>query len=134
MQKLNKQNAEKSDQQLTSGYLDLEAGVSSNNDQPVAPACNLADYLRKDSQVAVAEKHEVVEEVSEEELGEINRETVIIEKEPKLDVEDVVKEKAEEKLEVLGENTEKEASTVKKAADDNKEPTSTRYSLWLSPI
>ncbi|XP_026229532.1 myosin light chain kinase family member 4 isoform X2 [Anabas testudineus] len=111
VQKLNKQNAEKS-----AGELDLEAGVLPAVQQPVAPACNLVGYLREDSKVA--EKNEAVEEVSEEELGEAvpEGETGTTE----------VKEKEEEKLEVTEENTEEEASTVKETAEDKKEPNSTR--------
>ncbi|XP_034744073.1 myosin light chain kinase 2, skeletal/cardiac muscle isoform X2 [Etheostoma cragini] len=86
VQKLNKENAEKSCHQLTPGSLDLEAGVSpeEKDQQPDAPACNLVDYLREDCQVA--ETHE--------------EEVLVKENEPKLNVEGVMKEKEEEKLSV----------------------------------
>lgn len=100
MQKLNRENAEKSGQQLTSGYPDLEAGVPPKDQQPNTPTCSLVDYLREDSQVAVAEKLEVVEAVSEDEFGEKvqEAEAMIAEKKPKPVVEDIVNEKEEDKL------------------------------------
>ncbi|KAF1383795.1 hypothetical protein PFLUV_G00135530 [Perca fluviatilis] len=97
VQKLNRENAEKSCQQLTPGSLDLEAGVSpeEKDQQSDACACNLVDYLREDCKVA-----ETHEGVSEEEVVEKlhEAEAAVKEKEPKLDVEDVMKEKEEEKL------------------------------------
>lgn len=123
VQKLNKQNAEKSDHQLATGDVYLECGVSPNNQQPVAHACNLVDYLCEDSQVAVTEKHEVEEEVIEEEPGQ----TVPEEETGNADMENEAKE--EEKLEVF-----LSVSVVKEAAGDKKETTSTRYSLCLSPV
>lgn len=120
VQKLNRENAEKSGhQQLTPGYLDLEAGVPPKDQQPDAPACNVVDYLREDSQVAV----------SEEEVGEKVPEVEVTEKEPKVDVEDGVKEEEklpeEKKKEVAF--TEEEAKAPElPAAEDKKEPTATR--------
>lgn len=128
MQILNKQNEEKSDDQLTADDLYLEAGVSPHNQQSVAPATNLVDYLREDSQEAVTEKYEVLDDISKEEPGEavpeIESGTANMGNEAKED----------EKLEVSEENLEKEASVVKEAADDKKEPTSTRYSLYLNLV
>ncbi|XP_029309860.1 myosin light chain kinase 2, skeletal/cardiac muscle isoform X2 [Cottoperca gobio] len=97
VQKLNRENAEKSGHQPTPGYLDLEAGVSPEDQQLDSRACNLLDYLREDSQAAAGEKDEVVEAVSEEEVVEKVHEAEVTETEPKLDVEDVGKEKEEEK-------------------------------------
>ncbi|XP_028449201.1 myosin light chain kinase 3 isoform X6 [Perca flavescens] len=97
VQKLNRENAEKSCHQLTPGSLDLEAGVSpeEKDQQSDACACNLVDYLREDCKVA--ETHKAV---SEEEVVEKlhEAEAAVKEKEPKLDVENVMKEKEEEKL------------------------------------
>ncbi|XP_067331464.1 myosin light chain kinase 2, skeletal/cardiac muscle isoform X2 [Channa argus] len=118
VQKLNKQNAEKSGHQLTSGYVDLEAGKSPKHHQTDAPACTLADYLPKESQVAATEKHEVAGQVSEEGCGETAPD-VITEKEPKLNLKDAVKEIEEEKLKM--EKKDKEAAEVP-ACDDKKEP------------
>ncbi|XP_022613830.1 myosin light chain kinase 2, skeletal/cardiac muscle-like isoform X2 [Seriola dumerili] len=135
VQKLNRENTEKSGHQLTPECLDLEAGVPPKAQQPdQQPACNLVDYLREDS--PVAEKHEVVEAVGEEEVGEKvpEGEVVVTEQEPKLDVEDVVEEKEDEKLQVPQEKKEEEASAVEEVAkapelpaapDNEKEPTAT---------
>ncbi|XP_039998880.1 myosin light chain kinase 2, skeletal/cardiac muscle isoform X2 [Xiphias gladius] len=135
VQKLNRENAEKSGPQLTPGYLDLEAGVPPEDQQPDVPACNLVDSLLEDSQVA--ESREDVEAVSEEEAGETvpEGEAVVTEKEPKLDVEDAVKETEDEKLEVAEEKKEEEASVAEEitkapelpaAHHNEKEPTATR--------
>lgn len=106
VQKLNELNAEKSEHQVNTGDLDLEAGVSPDNQQPVAPACNIVDYLRDDSQMAVTEKHEVVEEVSKEKPGE----TVPLGETGTADTGSDAKD--QEKVEISEENTEKEASVV----------------------
>ncbi|XP_071348415.1 myosin light chain kinase 2, skeletal/cardiac muscle isoform X2 [Trachinotus anak] len=135
VQKLNRENTEKSGHQLTPGCLDLEAGMPPKDQQPdQQPACNLVDYLREDSHVA--EKHKVVEEEGEEKVPE--GEAVITEQEPEpepeLDVKDVVKEKEDEKLKVPEEKKEQEASVVEEVAeapelpaahDNKKEPTAT---------
>ncbi|XP_028283622.1 myosin light chain kinase 3 isoform X2 [Parambassis ranga] len=122
VQKLNRENAEKSAHLLTSGYLDLEAGVSPKVQQPDTPACSLVDYLREDSKVAAAEKHE--EAVHEE---EDKREAEVTEEEPKLDVEDVRTDKDEEKL--SEENQQEPAADVAEvpeppASHEEKEATS----------
>lgn len=70
MQKLNKENTEKSGQQLSPGLLDLEAGVSPKDQQPDTSACNLVDYLREDAKAAVAGEDQVEEVVTEEEEEE----------------------------------------------------------------
>ncbi len=139
VQKLNRENAEKSGHQLTPGNLDLEAGVSPKDQRPDAPACYLVDYLREDSQVAVTEKHEVVEAIGEEEVVEKKvqeeEEAAVTEKELKLDVEDVVKEKEEEKPHVPEEKKEEVASPTEEVAkapevpaahDKEEESTATR--------
>ncbi|XP_018532010.1 myosin light chain kinase 3 isoform X2 [Lates calcarifer] len=111
VQKLNRENAEKSGHGLVPGYPGVvETGVPPKDQQPDAPARNLVDYLCEDSQVA--ESREVVEEVSEEvEVGE-----KVAEAEPKLDAEDLVKEKEDEKLEVPEEKQEEEASVAEEVA------------------
>lgn len=131
VQKLNKENAEKSGQQLTPGHLDLEAGVPPKDQLPDASACNLVDFLREDSQ-----KDEVVEATSEEMVGEKvqQAEALVTEKEPELEVEDVVKEKEEEKLpvaeekkeEVISSEEEAKASELPVAQEDEEETTTTR--------
>lgn len=99
VQKLNRENAEKSGQPLTSRYPDLEAGVPPKDEQPDTPTCSLVDYLREDTQVAVAEKLEVVEAVSEEEYGEkVKAEATIAEKKPEPVAEGVVNEIEEDNL------------------------------------
>ncbi|XP_026169070.1 myosin light chain kinase 3 isoform X2 [Mastacembelus armatus] len=131
VQKLNKENAEKSGHHLVPDHLDLdlEAGVPPEAQQPDGSACNLVDYLREDSQVVATEK-DVVEAGSEEEFEDnVPEEEAAIIKEPKHDVEDVVK-----KLEVPVEKKEEDASVIKEVAevqeppaarDDKKEPIST---------
>uniref|UniRef100_A0A3Q0SCB0 Myosin light chain kinase family member 4 n=1 Tax=Amphilophus citrinellus TaxID=61819 RepID=A0A3Q0SCB0_AMPCI len=57
VQKLNRENAEKSGHQITPDDLDLEAGMPPKDQQPDASAGSLVDYLDEDSQVDVAEKH-----------------------------------------------------------------------------
>lgn len=137
VQKLNRENTEKSGQQLTPETLDLEAGVPPKDQQPdQQPACNLLDYLREDSQAA-EEKQEVVEAVSTE-LGEKipEGEAVVTEQEPKLDEEDAVVEKEDEEPKVPEEKKEEEVTAVQEEAeaaelpaphdDDEKEVTATR--------
>ncbi|XP_008301306.1 myosin light chain kinase 3 isoform X2 [Stegastes partitus] len=95
VQKLNRENAEKSGHQLAPGYLDLEAGVSPKDQKADGPACNLVDFLREDSRVAeTPEVAEAVCEEKEEEVGEKvpEREAAATEKDAKPDVEDAVKE------------------------------------------
>jgi len=128
VQKLNKENAEKSGHQLTP--LDLEAGVPPKDQQPDSLACNLVDYLREDSQVA--EKHKAVEAVSEAEVGdeEAEEKAAVTEKETKPDVEDVEQKKEEEKL--PGETQEEsvsadEVSEAHVLHEDEKKMISTRY-------
>ncbi|XP_010764473.1 myosin light chain kinase 2, skeletal/cardiac muscle isoform X2 [Notothenia coriiceps] len=110
VQKLNRENAQKSGHKTTTAYLDLEAGVSPKSQQPDSPACNLVDLLREDSQTDMGEKHKAVSE----------------EEEPQLDVQDVVKE--EEKL--PEEKKEEEASDeqeLPEANGDEKENTSDEH-------
>ncbi|KAL7386532.1 hypothetical protein ABVT39_009849 [Epinephelus coioides] len=96
VQKLNRENAEKSGHQLAPGCLDLEAGVAPKDQQPDTSACNLVNYLREDTKAAVDEKQEGVVAISEEEEGkEKVQEAAVTEKKPKLDVE---KKKEEGKL------------------------------------
>ncbi|XP_019955170.2 myosin light chain kinase 2, skeletal/cardiac muscle isoform X1 [Paralichthys olivaceus] len=111
VQKLNRENVEKSDHQLTPGYLDLEAGVSPKDQQLDASTCNLVDYLQEDSQVAEkcgATSDKVAEE-----------EAVVTEQEPKLDVEEAVKEDEEEKKE------EEASAAEEEEIPAEKEPTAT---------
>ncbi|XP_068594315.1 myosin light chain kinase 2, skeletal/cardiac muscle isoform X2 [Cebidichthys violaceus] len=123
VQKLNRENAEKSGHhQLTPGNLDLEAGVSPKDQQPDSPACKMVDSMREDSQAAADEKRKVVEAVSEEGVGEKVKEA-LTEKEPNLDVEDVVKEEEKEKL--PEEKKEEVAPELPAAHKDEKEQTAT---------
>ncbi|XP_023126249.2 myosin light chain kinase 2, skeletal/cardiac muscle isoform X2 [Amphiprion ocellaris] len=110
VQKLNRENAEKSGHQLTPGYLDLEAGVPPKDQKADDPESNLVDFLREDSHDAVADKHEAVCE--EEEVGEKvpEEEATATEKDAKPDVEDAVKQKEEEKLPEIKEEVPVSAS------------------------
>lgn len=136
VQKLNRENAEKSGHQITPEHLDLEAGVPPKDQLLDAPGCNLVDYLREDSQVSKDEKHELVEEAGEEVEEVVEKvpveDAAITEEEPKLDVEDVVKETDEGQQAVQEEKKEEEASAGEEVAetpelpdadDDQKEPT-----------
>ncbi|KAM8849433.1 uncharacterized protein mylk4a isoform 4-T4 [Spinachia spinachia] len=92
VQKLNRENAEKSAHQLTGENLDLEAASTPKDQRPDDPARNLVDGLQKDSQAAVDDEHKVAEAVSEEVVGEKVNEAEGTEKEPKLHVEEEVEE------------------------------------------
>ncbi|XP_005721474.1 myosin light chain kinase 3 isoform X2 [Pundamilia nyererei] len=128
VQKLNRENAEKSGQQITLGFRDLEAGVPPKDQEPDASASSLVDNLQEDSQVDIAEKNEDVEAVSDEESGEKVPEDVT-EKELKPSVENLGKQKEEEKLEVQEDKEEKgvsaaeEDSGLSTSADKKKEAT-----------
>ncbi|XP_005912726.1 myosin light chain kinase 2, skeletal/cardiac muscle isoform X3 [Haplochromis burtoni] len=128
VQKLNRENAEKSGQQITLGFRDLEAGVPPKDQEPDASASSLVDNLQEDSQVDIAEKNEDVEAVTEEESGEKVPEDVT-EKELKPSVENLGKQKEEEKLEVQEDKEEKgvsaaeEDSGLSTSADKKKEAT-----------
>ncbi|KAM3604065.1 uncharacterized protein V6R79_005895 [Siganus canaliculatus] len=126
VQKLNRENTEKSSQQLPHECLDLEAGVPPKDQQADASAYNLVDYLREDSRAA-AEKQTVPEAVSAEEDGkEVQREAEaeVKESEPKMEVE--VREE-EEKLPAKEEEVKQVISPEEEVAEvsvchDEKEP------------
>ncbi|XP_062261279.1 myosin light chain kinase 2, skeletal/cardiac muscle isoform X2 [Platichthys flesus] len=119
VQKLNRENVEKSDHQLTTGFLDLEAGVSPKGQQLDAAAPNLVDYVREDSQAA-KEREASSEEGAGEKVAEV--EAVVTEQEPKLDEEEDVKEDEE----VPEEKKEEEASAAAPEIPAEKEPAATR--------
>lgn len=131
VQKLNRENAEKSGQQITLGFRDLEAGVPPKDQEPDASASSLVDYLQEDSQVDIVEKNEDVEAVTEEESGEKVPEDVT-EKELKPSVENLGKQKEEEKLGVQEDKEEKgvsaaeEVSGLSTSPDNKKEATPIR--------
>ncbi|XP_037314277.2 myosin light chain kinase 2, skeletal/cardiac muscle isoform X1 [Pungitius pungitius] len=96
VQKLNRENTEKSGHQLTGANLDPEAASSAKDQQPDAPDRSLLDDLQKGSQAAVDDKPEVVEAVSEEGVGDEVNEAEGTEKEPKLHVEEAAEEDKKE--------------------------------------
>lgn len=104
VQKLNQENVEKSGQQLSSGHLDLEAGVSPEDEQRDPTACSLVDYQCEESQPE--EKIEAVEVATEVEEVEEK-----VQDEEELVVEDVTSEKEEDKLPVLEEEKDVEVSS-----------------------
>ncbi|KAM9845036.1 uncharacterized protein mylk4a [Aulostomus maculatus] len=134
VQKLNLENAEKSGHQLSSVYLDLEAGVSPKDQQLADPKCNLVDYLREDYQLSKDEEYEypqfLEDDACKEEVGGKvpDKDAAIIEK-----LEDLVKEGDEGQQEVQKEKKEEEdASSAGEIAkipelpavhDDQKEQT-----------
>lgn len=89
VQKLNQENVEKSGQQLLSGHLDLEAGVSPEDEQRDLPACSLVDYQLEESRPE--EKLQAVEVATEAEEVEEK-----VQDEEELVVEDVITEKEEQ--------------------------------------
>lgn len=121
VQKLNRENAEKSLHQLTPGSLDLEAGVSPEDAKLDSSSCNLLDYLREDSKVPVVERDDLCEGKNVEEDGQKGNEdkAAVKETETKLE-EDLVKEKEEGQLEVP-EEKEKEKEKDKEEATAAKE-------------
>ncbi|XP_041658381.1 myosin light chain kinase 3 isoform X3 [Cheilinus undulatus] len=126
VQKLNKENTEKSGQQTASGLLDLEAGVSPKDQQLEAPPCNLVDYLREDSQLTVTGEDEVEEIVTEEEEEEeeVEEEAVKEEQEPKLEEKEVkISEPEGKKDEVVSptEDVAKIAPELPAAPEEKKE-------------
>ncbi|KAM3604066.1 uncharacterized protein V6R79_005895 [Siganus canaliculatus] len=137
VQKLNRENTEKSSQQLPHECLDLEAGVPPKDQQADASAYNLVDYLREDSRAA-AEKQTVPEAVSAEEDGkEVQREAEaeVKESEPKMEVE--VREE-EEKLPAKEEEVKQVISPEEEVAEvsvchDEKEPAVTSDDHKVAP-
>lgn len=127
VQKLNQENAEKSDQQFTTGYLDLEVGPPAKGQQPDAPACSQVDYLREDSQVA--ENDEVVEAVSQGEVGAKEEAQV------HRDKEDTAKEKKEDIVEGTNEDVispEKEGPEPSTDLEEETDSDPTRYYMMNS--
>lgn len=114
VQKLNQENVEKSEQQLTSGYLDLEAGVSTEDQQCDRPACSLVDYQREGSQAE--EKLEVVEVASEAEEVEEK-----VQDAEELVGEEVATEKKDDKLSA---SEEKMDDNVSSGEEGSKRPQS----------
>lgn len=85
MQKLNRENAEKSDPQPTPEHLDVEAGAPPKDQQPEAPVCSSVDSLCEDS--PVAENLQIIEVVDQGKVDDKQAEDKPEEKD-----EDVVQE------------------------------------------
>lgn len=98
VQKLNQENVEKSEQQLPSGRLDLEAGVSPDDAQGDLPARSLVDYQCEEPE----EKPEVVHVATGVE-EEVRDEEIL--------VEEVTTETEEDKLPALEEKKDDEVSS-----------------------
>lgn len=97
VQKLNRENAERSAHQLSPGLLDLEAGVSSEDPQLGSTSPLLLDYLREEPKAPVAEEEHLSEgEKKEDEGQKVNESGVAVkEAESKPDEEEGVKKKEE---------------------------------------
>ncbi|XP_068614404.1 myosin light chain kinase 2, skeletal/cardiac muscle-like [Brachionichthys hirsutus] len=80
VQKLNQENTDKSDQQLTPGGLDLEVEGSPKNQPPDAPAEKLTDNQHEDSQAAVVDKT-LISEIKKEEGSNVEEFTAALEDE-----------------------------------------------------
>lgn len=126
VQKLNRENTEKSAQQPSSGLLDLEAGVPAKDQQVDASTRNLVDYLREDSQMTLVgedQEEEVVteeEEVVTEEEEEAGAES---EKEPKLEEKEEEKTREPEKKEEEVSPAEDTDTASKEVPEEQKEKT-----------
>lgn len=137
VQKLNRENAAKSGHQLSS--LDLEAGVPPKDQRMEVPTRSLVDYLHEDTQNAEAEKQEVKEAVSEEQIKDEKPEeksAVSDKKSEPAEEREVGKKEGEEKLEVPEETQAEtiiaagELAQVPEVSDshrDEKEVITTRY-------
>lgn len=127
VQKLNRENTEKSGHQLSAVYLDLEAGVSPQDQHLGDP---LKDHRESnDEEFAKAMDHEVAGQTL------LDEDAAVTEREPKLDAQDVVKEEDEEQWGIQEENKEEDASAAEETAqtselppvqDDLKEETAAR--------
>lgn len=132
VQKLNKENAEKSGQLFTP--LDLESGVAPEDEQAEAPTCNLLDYEHEDFQAAVTEKPEVRDVIEEQIMyKELEEKAALTEKA----VDDVVQQKpVEEEKPAVPEELEKENIFASEeeikisavpASDEDKKEVANRY-------
>ncbi|XP_029686862.1 myosin light chain kinase 2, skeletal/cardiac muscle isoform X3 [Takifugu rubripes] len=68
VQKLNRENVEKSDLQPTPEHLDAEAGAPPEDQQPEAPVCSVIDSLCEDS--PVVENLQIIEVVDQEKVDD----------------------------------------------------------------
>lgn len=137
VQKLNRENADKSGHQ---------AEVSPIDQQPAASVSNLVDYLREDFQESSSqEKDRLLDAITQEEVREKEPEekAAVTEKETKPSVEDAVKNDVEEKLKVPEETQEEKESAAEGVSEFpevpaprevEKEQTVTRYYYFLVSI
>lgn len=124
MQKLNRENVEKSDPQPTPEHLDAEAGAPPEDQQPEAPVCSSVDSLCEDS--PVAENLQIIEVVDQGKVDDKQAEVKPEEKD-----EDVVHE-PEDTSTTTEEITQEVVTAEEKAAElrtppeDKTDPTPTR--------
>lgn len=109
MQKLNRENAEKSDPQPTPEHLDAEAGAPPEDQQPEAPVCSLIDSLCEDS--LVVENLQIIEVADQGKVDDNQAEVKPEEKD-----EDVVQE-PEDTSTTAEENTQEVVTAEGKAAE-----------------
>lgn len=124
VQKLNRENAEKSGPLQTPEHLDVEAGAPPEDQQPQASACSSVDSPCEDS--PVVENLEIVEVVDQQNVDDKQAEVKPEEKD-----EDAVKdsEDAPETAEDLNQEVvplEEEAPELRAAPEDEKDTTPTR--------
>lgn len=128
VQKLNRENAEKSDLQLTPEHLDVEAGAPAEDQQPEASVCSSVDSPCEDS--PVVENLEIVEVVDQENVDDKQAEV-----KPEENDEDAVKdsEDASARAEEINQEVvtveptlEEEAPELRAGPEDEKDTTPTR--------
>lgn len=124
VQKLNRENSEKSDPLLTTEHLDVEAGAPPEDQKAEVPVCTSVDSLCEDS--LIAETLEIVEVVDQGQLDDKQAEVKLEET-----LEDVVKES--EDTSVMAEEINKEVVSLEEeapeliaATEDEKESTPAR--------
>lgn len=123
VQKLNRENAEKSDPQPTPEHLDAEAGAPPEDQQPEAPVCSLIDSLCEDP--PVVENLQIIEVVDQGKVDDKQAEVKPEEKD-----EDVVQE-PEDTSTTAEENTQEvvtegKAAELRTPPEDKIDPTPTR--------
>lgn len=124
MQKLNRENSEKSDPQLTAEHLDVEAGALPEDQHPKAPVCSSLDSLCEDS--PGLENLQIVEVVDQGKVDDKQAEVKPEEKD-----EDVVQESEDTSTtaeEITQEvvTVEEEAAELRAPPEDKIDPTKTR--------
>ncbi|TWW73860.1 Myosin light chain kinase family member 4 [Takifugu flavidus] len=123
VQKLNRENVEKSDLQPTPEHLDAEAGASPEDQQPEAPVCSVIDSLCEDS--PVVENLQIIEVVDQEKVDDKQAEVKPEEKDEEVvpEHEDTSTTAEEITQEVV--TAEEKAAELRTPPEDKIDPTPT---------